>query len=66
MFEVPFTNGGSWSAEDDAKGGSSVVISWKLSEKLFGGTRSLGRRVSLGGHDYRVVGVMADWNPQPR
>jgi putative ABC transport system permease protein len=66
MFDVPFTDGGSWSAVDDAKGGSSVVISWKLSEKLFGGTRSLGRRVSLGGRDYRVVGVMGDWNPQPR
>lgn len=66
MFDVPFMAGGSWAAEDDAKGGSSVVLSKKLSGKLFGATNSLGRSVRLGSHDYRVVGVMGDWNPQPR
>jgi putative ABC transport system permease protein len=66
MFDVPFIDGGGWRTEDDAKGGSSVVISWRLSEKLFGGTSSLGRSVSLGGHDYRIVGIAEDWNPQPR
>lgn len=66
MFDVPFIDGGGWGAEDDARGGSSVVLSRKLSQKLFGAASGLGRSVSLGGHDYRVVGVMGDWNPQPR
>ena len=66
MFDVTFIDGGGWGAEDDAKGGSSVVLSRRLSQKLFGGVNSLGRSVSLGGHDYRVAGVMGDWNPQPR
>lgn len=66
MFEVPFIDGGDWSAEDDAKGASSVVISRHLSEKLFGKSQSLGLNLSLDGHDYRIIGVAADWNPQPR
>jgi putative ABC transport system permease protein len=42
------------------------VISGKLSEKLFGETNSVGKTVNVEGKDYRVVGVLNDWNPQPR
>jgi putative ABC transport system permease protein len=43
-----------------------VVISDQLNQKLFGGVDSVGRTVSLSGHDYRVVGVTRHWNPKPR
>ncbi len=66
MFEVPFQYGSGWSAQDDQARSADVVISEKLNRKLFGGVDSVGRRVNLGGHDYRVVGVVRPWNPKPR
>ena len=66
MFDVPFLYGDAWSASDDEQRASVVVISRKLNDKLFGGKNSLGREVTLSGHDYRVVGVTENWNPRPR
>ena len=65
MFEVPFGHGGSWSALDDRRGGSAVVISRKLNQRLFGGVNSVGLSLRLGEHEYRVAGITGDWNPQP-
>jgi putative ABC transport system permease protein len=64
MFEVPFRYGGSWSRS--AEGSDTVVIGGRLNQQLFGGADSVGRELRLGGHDYRVVGVLGEWNPQPR
>jgi putative ABC transport system permease protein len=66
MFDVPFVYGAGWSAADDDKGTDAVVISRRLNDRLFGGVDSVGREVRLDDHDYRVVGVAGDWNPQPR
>jgi putative ABC transport system permease protein len=66
MFEVPFRYGGGWSTQDDEARGSEVVISSKLNQKLFGGADSVGRTIGLGGHDFRIVGVVSHWNPRPR
>ena len=66
MFDVPFVYGAGWSASDDDKGTDAVVISRRLNDRLFGGVDSVGREVRLDDHDYRVVGVAGDWNPQPR
>ncbi|MDI3263060.1 MAG: ABC transporter permease [Fulvimonas sp.] len=66
MLDVPFQYGAGWSAQDDADRAAVVVITRKLNEKLFGGVDSVGRSVNLEGKDYRVVGVMENWNPQPR
>ena len=66
MLDVPFQYGAGWSAQDDANRAAVVVITRKLNEKLFGGANSVGRSVNLEGKDYRVVGVMENWNPQPR
>ncbi len=66
MFEVPFRYGSSWSAQDDDQRAADIVISDELNQKLFAGADSTGRTVNLGGHDYRVVGVLSHWNPQPR
>ena len=65
MFDVPFDHGGSWSALDDQRGGSAVVISRKLNQRLFGGINSVGLSLQLGEHQYRVTGIAGAWNPQP-
>lgn len=65
-FEVPFVYGSGWSrAEDDAPG-AVVVISRFLNDKLFSGANSVGREVVLGGHTYRVIGVVGSWTPRPK
>ncbi|KZC16809.1 peptide ABC transporter permease [Rhodanobacter sp. FW510-R12] len=66
MLDVPFLYGSGWSADDDAQRAAVAVISSKLNQKLFGGDNSVGRTVNIEGKDYRVVGVLNDWNPQPR
>ncbi len=66
MLDVPFKYGSGWSASDDANRAQVVVIGSKLNQKLFGGANSVGRSVNIEGHDYRVVGVLDHWNPQPR
>lgn len=65
MVEAPFAFGGGWNANDDHQRAAVVVISSKLNRKLFGGENSVGRTVNMEGRDYRVVGVLGDWNPQP-
>ncbi|EIL99662.1 peptide ABC transporter permease [Rhodanobacter thiooxydans] len=66
MLDVPFKYGSGWRASDDENRAAVVVISSKLNQKLFGGAASVGRSVNIEGRDYRVVGVLEDWNPQPR
>jgi putative ABC transport system permease protein len=66
MFEVPFQYGSGWGGQDDQARNAVVVISDLLNQKLFGGTDSVGRTVTLSGHDYRVVGVTRHWDPKPR
>jgi putative ABC transport system permease protein len=65
MVDVPFRYGGGWSAEDDAQGTPVVVIGDALNQQVFGGANSVGRNLDLDGKDYRVIGVMKPWNPQP-
>ncbi len=66
MFEVPFQYGNGWSAADDESRGAAVVLSAEFNQKLFGGADSVGREITLNGHDYRIVGVTRHWNPKPR
>ncbi|OOG64031.1 peptide ABC transporter permease [Rhodanobacter sp. B04] len=66
MFDVPFRYGSHWSAADDAHRAAVVVISDALNRQLFGGADSVGRVINLDAHDYRIAGVLDDWNPRPR
>lgn len=65
MVDVPFQFGSGWSAADDAEGATVIVISASLNQRVFGGDNSVGRNLDLDGKDYRVIGVMKRWNPQP-
>jgi len=66
MFEVPFQYGSGWSAADDDDRAAIAVLSEEFNQKLFGGANSVGREITLDGHDYRIVGVARHWDPKPR
>ena len=66
MVDLPFKFGSGWSAADDEHRAQVVVISSKLNDKVFDGANSVGKMLNIEGRDYRVVGVIGDWNPQPR
>lgn len=65
MLDVPFKYGSGWNADDDARRAPVAVIGDALNQKLFGGANSVGKVVTIAGKEYRVVGVLGNWNPQP-
>ncbi|MGA0610342.1 ABC transporter permease [Caldimonas sp. KR1-144] len=66
MFDAPLRYGQGWSAAEDEALARVAVISSELNEKLFGGADSVGRSLRVGGHELRIVGVLAPWRPVPR
>jgi putative ABC transport system permease protein len=66
MVDAPFLYGSGWSANDDGQRAAVAVIGEALNRRLFGGKNSVGLTINLDGKDYRVTGVLNDWNPQPR
>jgi len=66
MFDVPFEYGAGWDAAADNAGAPVVVLSREANQKLFGDDNSVGKSVRLDGRDYRVIGVLADWQPTPK
>ena len=66
MFDAGFQYGSGWSVQDDENRARVVVIAGFLNDKLFGGKNSVGQNIRIGDHDYRIVGVLKPWAPQPR
>jgi putative ABC transport system permease protein len=66
MFEVPFHSGAAWSQAEDNRREKVVVLSSKLADRAFPQTDPVGHIISLGGRDYRVMGVIRPWTPTPR
>jgi putative ABC transport system permease protein len=66
MFDVPFAHGRGWTAEDDKTRARVAVISEKLNQRLFGGGDSVGKTIRLEQHAFKVIGVLAPWQPTPR
>jgi putative ABC transport system permease protein len=65
MFGTPFRAGSGWSAVDDAAHARVVVLNADLNRKLFGNAPGIGRTIRLKNTEFRVVGVLDDWQPQP-
>lgn len=66
MFGAPFRSGGGWTRDDDTRHARVLVLNGELARKLFGdAAHALGRSVRLKDTDFRVVGVLDDWRPQP-
>ena len=66
MFEVPFLYGQAWGAAEDKDAADVVVLTRKLSEKLYGSANPTGQRLKMMGNNYLVVGVINTWRPVPR
>jgi putative ABC transport system permease protein len=66
MFDVPFKYGGGWPGEADAANEQVAVLGAETNDRLFGGENSVGRIITLSGENYRVVGVIEQWDPVPR
>jgi putative ABC transport system permease protein len=66
MFDVPVRYGSAWTKGQDAGKAQVAVISRDLNDRLFDGRNSIGATIRLNDVDYRVVGVLDRWDPQPR
>lgn len=66
MFNVPFLYGGPWSADEDTNGTPVAVLSKSMSKRLFNHDDPIGRSFNANDRQYRVVGVIDDWQPLPR
>ncbi|GGA08657.1 ABC transporter permease [Dyella caseinilytica] len=66
MFDVPFLYGSGWSKSDDEGRVADVVLTQEFNQRMFGGANSVGKKMTLSGHDYRIVGVTRHWDPSPR
>lgn len=65
MFAPPFRTGAGWTPQQDDERARVVVLNGKLERKLFGDATGIGRTVRLNDTDFRVIGVLDDWHPQP-
>lgn len=65
MFDVPFVEGGPWSAEDDANAAPVAVIGQDLAKRLFPNGKAVGQRIRLDERDYTITGVIGVWQPVP-
>ena len=66
MFDVPFIYGSGWDRDADAAREPVVVLTKRLNERLFGGQDSVGKRLTMQGTEFLVVGVTDTWEPTPR
>jgi putative ABC transport system permease protein len=66
MFDVPFLYGGGWNAAADSPPQPVLVLSKKENQILFGGINSVGRTIRWNDVQFRIVGVLNDWFPQPK
>jgi putative ABC transport system permease protein len=65
-FDSPFLFGSGWSRADDDAPAAVIVLSKFLNDRLFHGANSVGNSVVIGGHTYRVTGVLGSWMPRPK
>ena len=63
MFDVPLLHGSFWS-DNSAK--MEVILSKQTAQKLFGKTDVIGEKILLDDRYVSVVGVLADWQMQPK
>jgi putative ABC transport system permease protein len=66
MFEVPFLHGGPWDTKADAGPEPVIVLSKEENQKAFGGINSVGKTLVWNQREFRVIGVLDDWEPMPK
>jgi putative ABC transport system permease protein len=63
MFERPFSAGAPWTPAEEAAGARVVVLGRATAHLLFPAGGAVGATVLVEGRPFRVVGVMADYQP---
>ena len=66
MFETPFQFGGAWDAKADEAPEPVVVLSKEANRKAFGGINSVGKTLRWNDREFRVIGVLGDFEPAPK
>jgi putative ABC transport system permease protein len=66
MFDAPFQYGGPWSRAEDDRHAAVVVLTRALNDRLFAGSNSVGRTLTISKKTYRIIGVLDKWHPSPR
>ncbi len=66
LFDIPFQYGNGWDSSADKSLQQVVVLSKKANDRLFGGADSVGKTVRLNDKGFKVIGVLAEWNPTPK
>jgi len=66
MFNVLFLYGTGWNPTEDDNRAADIVLTKEFNQRMFGGANSVGKSITLSGHDYRIVGVTQHWDPAPR
>jgi putative ABC transport system permease protein len=66
MFEAPFLYGSPWDAKADAGADPVMVLSKDANQKAFAGADSVGKTLLFKNREFRVVGVLDDWEPMPK
>ena len=66
LFDVPFQYGNGWDSSADTSLSQVVVLGKAANDRLFGGADSVGKTVRLNDKAFKVIGVLADWNPTPK
>lgn len=66
LFGAPFAAGAGWNTQADASRAQVVVLNGALARKLYGSAKTaVGQTLSLQDREFRVVGVLRDWHPEP-
>lgn len=66
MFDTPFAAGSFWDNQADGDRALVVVLNGELATRLYGSAEAaIGHTVRLHGGDFRVIGVLRSWHPEP-
>jgi putative ABC transport system permease protein len=66
LFDAPIAYGRGWTADEDQARARVAVIAKPLNDRLFGGGNSVGKTIRLDGSEFKVIGVLGEWNMAPR
>lgn len=66
MFNTPFLYGSGWDEQADLNRDLVIVLTKNVNDQAFGGINSVGKNIVMAGKNFRVVGVLDDWQPVPK
>jgi putative ABC transport system permease protein len=66
MFNTPFLYGSGWDEQADLNRDLVIVLTKQVNDQVFGGINSVGKNIVMAGKNFRVVGVLDNWQPVPK